>query len=242
MAKLLLIFIDATKFLATMKTFIFLSCMSSILLLGKLVDNNSVEGKINFSATDELLFQRGTNYQDSTPSEEKLRIDALNHPFKNIYISLHPLDFTPDLTETKDANITQRAQTFFPNIIAITKGSTVKFINEDELYHNVYSLTPKARFNIGRRPMGNVYGQKINKVGVIKLGCDIHDDMSATILSLDTPYFTKIKEDGTYKITGLPDGKYEIKVYHPAMDRFNDEIEVSGGSTLKKDITLQSKA
>ena len=227
-----------------MKTCIFFSILSSYLFLFNLSDNNTVEGKINFTAKDQILFQKGTNYQDNAGnlSEEKKRIDDLNNPSKNIYISLHPLDFTPELVETKDANMTQRAKTFFPNIIAVTKGSTVKFINEDEHYHNVYSLTPKARFNIGRRPTGNVYGQKINKVGIIKLGCDIHDDMGATILSLDTPYFTKIKEDGTYKIENLPDGRYELKIYHPAIERYNTEINVSGGITLKKNVTLQSKA
>ncbi len=225
-----------------MKTSILISLLSSFLIYGKMANNNTVKGKINFTAKSELLIQKGVNYQEgSNNSEEKQRLDELNQPRRNVYISLHPLDFIPELTETEGAVITQRAKTFSPNMIAVTKGTTVKFVNEDEHYHNVYSLTRKARFNIGRRPTGNVYGQKINKVGVIKLGCDIHDDMSATIWSLDTPYFTKINEDGTYKIDNLPDGAYEIRIFHPSLIKFSEEIKVEGGVVFEKNLTLEPR-
>lgn len=205
--------------------------------------SNMVKGTIDVPSQGNSFIQKGTSYQEkSSLSAEKKQINLSNAPEKNIYISLHPLDFTPELSPTPDAVMTQREKTFFPNIVAVTKGSTVKFMNEDEHYHNVFSLTPKSRFNIGRRPTGNVYGQKIKKVGVIKLGCDIHDEMSGVILSLNTPYFTKIKENGTYEISELPDGRYRLQVYHPSIRKHTEEITVSGNQTLTKNIKLSSKA
>ncbi len=222
----------------------------SLFLLFNLLTNqistgdNIVKGKISFPEISESFIQQGANYGKNAAalSEEKIRIDQLNDPTLNVYISLHPQNFEAELTQTNDVRITQREKTFFPNMVAVTKGSTVKFVNEDEHYHNVYSLTPKARFNIGRRPTGNVYGQKINKVGVIKLGCDIHDDMGATILSLDTPYFTKIKEDGTFILTDLPDGRYMIKVYHPKLEKYSEQLLLEGGVVVEKNIKLLNKA
>lgn len=227
-----------------MKTYsiIFLLALASFSY--NFIGGNTVKGKIDLSNINESLIRKGTSYKDNAAaiSAEKKKVEEINQPKNNIYISLHPLDFEPELSPTKDVKMTQRAKTFCPNVVAVTKGSTVHFVNEDEHYHNVYSLTKKARFNIGRRPTGNVYGQKINKVGVVKLGCDIHPEMGGVILSLDTPYFTKINEDGTYKITNLPDGSYKIQVYHPLFQKYTEEISVKGNEVMTKDIKLEAKA
>ncbi len=201
--------------------------------------SNLLRGNINLPNTSTSFLSQGTNYKPkNTVSAEKREIDASNAPKNHVYISLHPLDFTPSI-QPMEVQITQRAKTFYPNVVAITKGSTVSFFNEDEHYHNIHSVSRKARFNIGRRPPGNVYKQKIKTLGVIRLGCDIHDEMAAVILSLDTPYFTRIKPDGSYQINALPDGRYEIRVFHPSFPRYSDEVQISGGEVIKN-IDLQT--
>lgn len=205
--------------------------------------DNAIKGKVIVYSSSGLLINKGAEYSAGSTSltEEKKRIDRLNAPERNIIISAHPLDFSPNLVPG-EAQITQRSKTFLPNIIAITKGSTVYFLNEDEHFHNIHSLTPKARFNIGRRPPGNAYGQKINKVGIVKLGCDIHPEMGAVILSLDTPYFTKIKPDQSFQISGLPDGRYEIRVYHPAFQQHTQQITIENGTVKTLNVNLKNKA
>lgn len=201
--------------------------------------NNTVKGKISFSDKAEKIFVRGTAYEtDNTPVSKKKRlIDDLNNPRKNVYVSLHPIGFEVSL-KVVDAQITQQEQTFLPNVIAITSGSTVYFLNEDEFFHNIYSLTPRARFNIGRRPPGNVYGKKIDKVGLVKLGCDIHPEMGATIISYDTPFFTKINDDGSFQISGLPDGQYEIRAFHPSLDAYTGKVTCKGSTTITHNLKL----
>ena len=201
--------------------------------------SNTVKGHISFKNSASSTFSRGKSYDTEAAgqSHEKKQINDINAPRKNVFISLHPLNFQAILTSV-DAQITQREKTFLPNFVAITKHSTVYFLNEDEHFHNIYSLTPRARFNIGRRPPGNVYGKKIDKAGIIKLGCDIHPEMGAVILSLDTPYFTKIHEDGTFQISGLPDGKYELRAYHPAFQAYTTVLECKGGSIITHNFKL----
>ena len=205
--------------------------------------NNTVKGKILFPNQQESHFSRGAHYKHSKSkiSAEKQQVDRKNDPRKNVYISLHPLDFQAKLP-VMDAQMTQREKTFLPNVVAITKGSSVYFLNEDEHFHNIYSLTSKARFNIGRRPPGNVYGQKISKVGIVKLGCDIHPEMGGTVLSLDTPYFTKVGSDGTYELKNLPDGRYELRTFHPAFQNFSINVTCRGGRILVQNIDLKNKA
>ncbi len=203
---------------------------------------NVISGKISLPKSKLGFIKKGTAYQsDDIKSSEKLRIDEDNRTENNIYISFHPQSFKPVLQASENVQMTQRAKTFYPNVVAITKGSTVYFVNEDEHYHNVYSLSPKARFNIGRRPTGNVYGQKINKSGIIKLGCDIHPEMGAVIISLDTPYFTKADAEGNYNMKDLPNGVYEIQIYHPSIQKYKETIDLTKGVAIEKNISLKPK-
>ena len=156
----------------------------------------------------------------------------------NMVLSLHPLSFTPELKPTENAYITQKEQTFLPNVLPITVGSKVHFLNEDEFFHNVQSYS-RARFSIGRRAPGISYSQRIKKAGVINLMCDIHAHMNAVILSLETPYFCRIDNDGIYQLPNLPDGKYRLEIFHPNCAKITDEITLKDGKllTLNYDFT-----
>lgn len=156
-------------------------------------------------------------------------------PTQGIVI-LQPLSFTPKISPTTNAVLTQKGMTFYPKVLPVTRGSTVYILNEDKEYHNVYSRTPGATFNIGRRPPGHMYPQKIKISGLIRVFCDIHEHMKAYILSLETPYFTRIGKDSSYSLDKLPDGKYKIVVYHPDYPPFEDEIEVLGSQPITRDI------
>lgn len=183
----------------------------------------------------------GTGYNaDGTP---KLHSDdPMARPNRNTIISFHPLDFKPELFETKSNVITQKEQTFIPKVLPVTVGSTVYFVNEDQFFHNVFSLTPKSRFNIGRRPPGNSYGIPIKKAGTIRLGCDIHSHMAGFVLSLDTPYFVRVNESGNFTIKELPSGKYRVEVFHPDFKKRILTIEVIEGKSMTLDINLSNKA
>lgn len=191
------------------------------------VANNEIKGSVKFYDCPKKV-RKGTGYnKDGT---DVMHSDDLMAKAKqNMIISLHPLDFEPVMSPTENAYITQKKQTFLPLVLPVTVGSKVHFLNEDEFFHNVQSFS-KVRFSIGRRAPGISYSQKINKIGVIHLMCDIHSHMNAVILSLDTPYFTRVEKDGTFRLTNLPDGKYRIEVYHPNCSKIIDEVLLKGGS------------
>ncbi len=198
---------------------------------------NVIKGKIILSNCPKV-FAKGDGYnKDGT--EIMRSDDPLAQPTS--YHHLHPLSFKPKLTLTKDAYITQTQQTFVPNVLPVVVGSKVHFLNEDEFFHNVQSYTSKSRFSIGRRAPGISYSMKIKKSGVVDLTCDIHSHMNAKILSFETPYFSRIKADGTYVVEGLPDGKYRLEIFHPECGKITDEIEISGGKIKVLDYDMSIK-
>lgn len=155
----------------------------------------------------------------------------------NTIISAHPISFEAEVKPLPEpVQIIQRGAQFVPTVTAVTIGSTVEFVNDDPFFHNVFSLTSGARFNIGRRPKGDVYKQlipatkwKVEGIGEVNLLCDIHAQMNAKIISLDTPYFTRANEDGTFSLEGLPDGTYDLRAYNPRFEVIHQQVVISGG-------------
>jgi plastocyanin len=160
-------------------------------------------------------------------------------PYRDVVISAHPQSFKA-VVEPLPAPVTveQYGVAFAPRLVVITVGTILGFINQDDIYHNVFSLTPGAKFNIGRKPTGVVVRKKIEQVGAIQLFCDIHPQMSAVVLILDTPYFTQADQEGKYTLGGLPPGTYEIRVYHPNLSPLSQVIELSPAQQLVRDFLL----
>jgi len=203
------------------------------------IETNQITGVVQFHDCPKNI-KKGTGYnKDGT--EVMHSDDPMATTRLNVILSLHPLSFTPTLTPTVDAYITQKEQTFLPHVLPVTVGSKIHFLNEDEFFHNVQSFTSKARFSIGRRAPGIAYSKKIKKTGVINLMCDIHSHMNAIILSLDTPYFTRIAEDGSYSIGNLPDGTYRLEIFHPNCAKITDEVSLKGGQIVTLDYNFLVK-
>jgi Plastocyanin len=207
--------------------------------------DNQLKGVITLSPQKKKRrVSRGESYRNRIKGKRNRKENANSssesptNKLEEVIISLLPLTFEAEVKPLEDVVLIQQNKTFSPSILPITAGTTVYFVNEDSFYHNVFSVTPKARFNIGRRPSGSRHGKKIKKVGVVKVFCDIHPQMKATIVSLDTPYYTSVKTDGSYSIGQLPDGKYEVNIYHPDFKKQQSKIEVKNGQVLTQDFTV----
>lgn len=183
---------------------------------------------------------RGRVYRNrlSSASKSTETSPALQSSFIDVIISAHPLSFQPRLEPLKDVLILQRNAAFLPRVVPITPGTDVQFVNKDRFFHNVFSITPGAKFNIGRKPTGWAVSRRIDKLGEIKLFCDIHAQMNATIICLDTPYFTRVEPNGRFSLEGLPQGTYELRVYHPDLNELIEVVEIQNGQTLNRTFSL----
>jgi plastocyanin len=156
---------------------------------------------------------------------------------KNVVVYLKDPPFRGTLT-TSRVELQQQNETFVPHVIAITKGSTVDFPNDDPFFHNVFSLSSAAAFNLGRYPRGQSKAEKFNKAGLVKVFCDIHSHMSASILVLDHPYFTIPGTDGNYEIKNVPAGQYTITGWHERVGERSASVRVDAGRPVTVDLTV----
>ena len=156
---------------------------------------------------------------------------------RNVVVYLKDAPFRGILRTTK-SELRQENETFVPHVLAITRGSTVDFPNADPFFHNVFSLSSAATFNLGRYPRGQTRAQRFNKPGLVKVFCDIHSHMSASILVLDHPYFTIPAVDGTFELPNVPAGQYTLIGWHERVGERTVTVRVEAGRTTTVDLTV----
>ena len=156
---------------------------------------------------------------------------------RNVVVYVKDAVVRGPLPPTK-AEMRQTHETFVPHVLAITRGSRVDFPNEDPFYHNVFSLSSAANFNLGRYANGKSESYEFRKSGIVKVYCNIHSHMSATILVFDHPYFMIPQLDGTYELPSLPPGDYTIVGWHERVGERTARVRVERGKTATVDLSL----
>lgn len=110
----------------------------------------------------------------------------------------------------------QKNRMFIPHVLVVQTGASVAFPNSDDVQHQVYSFSPAKPFQLplykGNPPSPIVF----EKSGIVSLGCNIHDRMSAWIVVVDTPWFATVGR-GRVELDDLPAGSYTVHVWHPGL-------------------------
>jgi plastocyanin len=144
--------------------------------------------------------------------------DDSGKPAKDAVVYAMALDAeAPPPRKPPDAVMDQRDKEFVPYVLPIQAGTTVYFPNHDALRHQVYSISPAKKFQLPLYKSMPPAPVLFDQPGVVVLGCNIHDWMIAYIYVTETPYFAKTGEDGKAEIQDLPQGAYEVRVWHPLM-------------------------
>lgn len=129
------------------------------------------------------------------------------------------------------ARIRQRGSAFVPALVVVTRGSTVDFPNDDKIFHNVFSLSRAARFDLGLYKSGTSKSVTLRRAGAVDVHCNIHADMTATIKVVDTSFHAVTGRDGTFRLDKVPPGTYPIVAWQPHGDEVRGTVTVEPGGT-----------
>jgi len=122
--------------------------------------------------------------------------------------------------------LAQKDEMFVPRVVAIVRGGEVDFPNRDPIYHNVFSLSPTKRFDLGKYRQGHSKAVRFDRTGVVKVYCDIHSEMEAFVLVLSNHAFALPKPDGSFELPDLPAGSYELRVWHPDLPEIVRTVQI----------------
>ena len=138
----------------------------------------------------------------------------------NAVVFVHTLpEGVPPPASARGAEVAEMDQVheqFSPEVLAVPVGTRVHFPNHDQVHHHVYSFSRAKKFEIPLYKGEAAEPVLFDKVGVVKLGCNIHDWMSGVIVVVPTPYYTMTDENGQFTLSDLPTGRYALASWHPA--------------------------
>jgi len=139
---------------------------------------------------------------------------------------------------TMRVTIAQKDEAFVPRVVAITRGSTIDFPNSDPFFHNVFSLSRGANFDLGRYPRGVSKSRPFPNAGLVKVYCHIHSHMTASIMVFDHPYFRIPSADGTFTLDDVPAGSYQISAWHERIGESINTVRVEPGRAARVEFAL----
>lgn len=132
----------------------------------------------------------------------------------------------------------QRDLQFSPPLTVITQGTTVDFPNEDKVFHNVFSFSEAAKFDLGLYKSGTSKSVTFRKPGVVNVFCNIHPEMISKIKVLDTTFFAAVGKDGRFQIEQVPPGRYPLVAWQPYGAEFRGQVTVTAGAKTEVSIEL----
>jgi plastocyanin len=136
----------------------------------------------------------------------------------NVAVWLTPLDPSAERAASTTAakfvpKLVQKNKVFEPHMLVIHVGTVLQFPNKDPFFHNVFSLFDGKRFDLGLYEAGSAKSVRFDRPGVSSLFCNIHPQMSAVVVTVDTPYYGVSDAEGRISIHEVPDGRYQLQVW-----------------------------
>jgi plastocyanin len=138
----------------------------------------------------------------------------------------------PAATPQPKVVLDQRNLAFSPHVMAVRVGTTVDFPNNDKVFHNVFSFRDGKKFDLGMYPKGSAKRITFDQAGLSRLFCNIHPNMAAYVMAVDSPYFAVSDENGTFTIAGVPPGSYTYHAWRPGGQPLTGSISVDGNIAL----------
>ncbi len=141
-----------------------------------------------------------------------------------------------------DVEIATQRKEFTPDIAVATVGSQASFPNRDPFNHNVFSRSDEAPFDLGLFGRDQTRSVRLLKPGIVRIYCNVHAQMWAVVVVLETPYMARPGADGSFRIANVPPGGYRLRIWHERGGESSQPVEVGPGGIADLTVSLDASA
>jgi plastocyanin len=197
--------------------------LAAALLLARPLDASSVSGKVS-------ILEKG-NAKRAVVTEVLVYLEGA-------------LAEIPEELRNRPLKIASHNKAFEPHVQAVPLHGTVSFPNLDGIMHNVFSLSKGNRFDLGLYKDGAKKDYTFANPGLVRIYCNIHPQMSAFVQVMESPFFAWAKTDGSFRLDGVPPGKYSLKAWHEEGETSQAVVVTESGASglvLSIDVSGYSK-
>ena len=176
------------------------------------------------------VYSQITGQVTTDPAKAKYRANTI------VYIEKASGAFAPP---SKNPHMDQKNLTFIPRVLPILVGTTVDFMNSDDVLHNVFCPDACAKFDLGQYPKGVIKTHKYDKVGCQSVVlCNVHPEMEAYVVVMQNPYYAVTDKEGNFKIPNVPPGKYTLSVWNEKLNAAGQSITVPASGSVMVNFSL----
>jgi plastocyanin len=150
-----------------------------------------------------------------------------------VYLKAVPGSYKP-----KTHEVDQRGMKFLPHILIVTQGDTVKFLNHDNVAHNVYSPDGEG-YNLGSFKQNEERSYTFQKAGVYSQLCSVHPEMLGYVFVGQNPYAAVVDKKGGFVIKNVPPGSYQLAVWNSKLKGPEKQVVVTAGKTVEEHLTVK---
>ena len=161
-------------------------------------------------------------------------VDASGHPVRDAVVTLYP---AAGVARPAHAGgryvVAQQNLQFRPFLTVVPVGADVSFPNLDPTKHHVYSFSAAKKFELKLFARDQSRTVHFDKAGVVALGCNIHDQMSAFIFVTDTAWTARTNAQGMASFPDAPSAPARVAVWHPYLRAPGGQVEQAMPATQR---------
>ncbi|MHC4954811.1 MAG: carboxypeptidase regulatory-like domain-containing protein [Planctomycetota bacterium] len=182
-------------------------------------------------------------YEDGAKPKTESAIVGENGELANVFVQIKGgLKGWKFPKGTGEKLIDQIKCRYEPHVLGMQVGETLKIRNSDPIMHNIHATDTASGddyFNQGQPNKGDVFERNVARAGMFKLKCDVHGWMGASICVVKHPFYTVTGTDGSFSISKLPAGTYEVEAWHEKFGTSKQSVTVEDGKTATINFTFK---
>lgn len=164
-------------------------------------------------------------------------------PHTVVFVDSIKGDFNPP---REHVVMNQKNLVFIPHVLPVLAGTTVDFLNSDDVAHNVFTPDKSAgKFNLGTWPQGekrsHTFEKRCDKVCDAVMLCNVHPEMEAFVTIMENPFFTTVDDSGCFAIPDVPAGRHTVRIWHPRLSSEGQVIDVPDSGSVALEFKLEKK-
>ena len=129
-------------------------------------------------------------------------------------------------------------KSFQPRLLVVPVGAKVRFPNQDPILHNAFSVSGANAFDVGLYGKGPGKLVTFKEPGLVRVFCNVHQQMAGYVLVVDTPYSTAPDKKGGFSLAGLPAGPGTLSVWHERGEMLTQQVTLPAAAPVRLSLAV----
>ncbi|HYD50307.1 MAG TPA: carboxypeptidase regulatory-like domain-containing protein [Terriglobales bacterium] len=213
---------------------------------GAVSGGGSISGTVKFNGTAPAPKSLDATKDKEVCGQHKILDESLvvgsDGALKNAVVSITNITKGKAHDTAAKPELDQKGCVYIPHVMTAPAGAEIQIKNSDGILHNIHTYSSKnTPINRAQPKFKKVMGETFKEPETIRVTCDAHGWMQGWIVVTDHPYYAVTDDSGNFKLTDVPPGDYELKVWHEKLGEQTQKVTVAGGGDAKADFTLAAK-